>query len=50
MADAGTVVRDAALDVIVETEAAAAEDGAGVETVVGIGVMLEDMMKAWWRL
>jgi hypothetical protein len=47
MADAGTVVRDAALDVIVETEA---RPGAGVETVVGIGVMLEDMMKAWWRL
>ena len=30
-----------ALDVVVETEAAAAEDGAGVETEMALGVMLD---------
>jgi hypothetical protein len=46
IADAGTLVRDAALDLLVETDAAPAEDGAGVDAETALGVLLEDMLKA----
>lgn len=40
IADAGTVVRGVA-DVAVEDEAVAAEDGAGVDTEMALGVLLD---------